>query len=598
MHEDVGNRRIMPIIALNQISSVWALTRRYAGYLRPVRWHAAFSVGLVIISPVVAVCLLWIIKTLIDEVFVAGRLAILPMLGAAYVITVAAKAAIGYACTRLDSYITETVTQDARVATYKHVVSSSPGTFTGRGVGDLLSHLDSDVNRVEYLVYTGPLAVIADTFGALFFLIVLLLLSWKLTLAALFIVPLLIVVNMRVALRARRSAAIARQEASGWMALAEERLGALPLIHSFGTADAETQTFAKRCTRLRRAELRSAAIQAWLAVTTEAVGTIGGLLVLGIGAFEVSRGNLTIGTFIAFLGSLGSLYSPLRGLAKVSTGFQRAAASAQRVSNLLDTKSIVQDRVAARPTAEVRGALEYRNVSFAYDGGAEVLKNFSLRIEPGETVAIVGASGAGKSTLVKLALRQIDPNSGEILLDGVNLRDIDRPSLRRAIGAVFQEPYVFGGTIADNVRYGEPGASARRVEEFAHAASVDSFARLLRRGLASPVGPRGNWLSGGQRQRIALARALMRESPILLLDEAMAAVDGETEEIIQGAIERLSGRRTILVIAHRLSSIMRADRIVVLDRGELVESGPPEKLLRPGTRCRDLFGGQLLDKAA
>jgi ATP-binding cassette subfamily B protein len=588
----------MPIIALNQISSVWALTWRYAGYLRPVRRHATFSVGLVLLSPLVAACLLWIIKTLIDEVFVAGRLAILPMLGMAYVIIVAAKAGIGYATTRLDGYIAETVTQNARLAAYKHVISSSPGTFGARGVGDLLSHLDSDMSRLEYLVYTGPLAVIADTFGALFFVVVLLLLSWKLTLAALFIVPLLILVNMRVSSRARRSAAIARREASGWMALAEERLGALPLIHAFGTEGLETQTFAKRCARLRRAELRSVAIHAWMALATEAVGTIGGLLVLGMGAFEVSQGNLTIGAFIAFLGSLGSLYSPLRGLAKASTGFQRAAASAQRVANLLDTPSIVQDRASARPAARVQGALEYRNVTFAYDGGAEVLRNFSLRIEPGETVAVVGASGAGKSTLVRLALRQIDPTGGDVLLDGVNLKDIDRASLRRAVGAVFQEPYMFRGTIADNVRYGEPGASAQRVEEFARAASVDAFADLMRRGLASPVGPRGNWLSGGQRQRIALARALLRESPILLLDEATAAVDGETEEIIQEAIERLSGRRTLLVIAHRLSSIVRADRIVVLDQGELVESGSPEKLLRAGTRCRDLFGSQLFDEAA
>src|SRR5437868_2482813 len=198
----------MRIIALNQISSVWALTRRFADYLCPVRWHAASSVGLVLLSPLVAACLLWIIKTLIDEVFVAGQLAILPMLGAAYVAAVAAKAAIGYASARLDAQIVETITQNARVAAYRHVVSSSPGTFGARGVGDLLSHFDGDAARVEYLIYSGPLAVIADTFGAVFFLVVLFLLSWKLTLAALLIVPLLILVNKHVSSRARRSAAI------------------------------------------------------------------------------------------------------------------------------------------------------------------------------------------------------------------------------------------------------------------------------------------------------------------------------------------------------------------------------------------------------
>ncbi|MCC6984087.1 MAG: ABC transporter ATP-binding protein, partial [Bauldia sp.] len=269
------------------------------------------------------------------------------------------------------------------------------------------------------------------------------------------------------------------------------------------------------------------------------------------------------------------------------------AAGAQRVSDLLDRPSLVRERPAARPLAPVRGAVEFRNVSFRYADGETVLRDVSLRIEPGQVVAIAGASGSGKSTLVKLLLRLYDPSTGAILVDGTDLRDLTLDSLRRAVSAVFQEPYIVQGTVGENLRYGSAGASEASVLAAAEAARVHPFVAALGAGYRAPVGPRGGRLSGGQRQRLALARAMLRNAPILVLDEATASVDSETEELILRAIEDLAGQRTLIIVGHRLSTLRRADSVLVLDHGRLVESGPPAALLRAGSRYHDLFAPQL-----
>jgi ABC-type multidrug transport system fused ATPase/permease subunit len=280
-------------------------------------------------------------------------------------------------------------------------------------------------------------------------------------------------------------------------------------------------------------------------------------------------------------------------LAKASGRFQRAAAGAQRVADLLDTPSLVTEAPGAKPLPRPRGSLDFCAVRFGYTHGQEVLHGISLKIEPDELVAVVGPSGSGKSTLVRLALRLHDPCSGAVRIDGHDLRDVTLDSLRRAVAVVFQEPHLVRGSIAENIGYGQAGHDPPRVAAVAAAAHVNRFADALPAGCDAQVGPRGVWLSGGERQRVALARALLRDCPILLLDEATAAVDSETEALIHDAVDRLAGRRTMLIVGHRLSSIRRADRLVVVEDGRIVESGTPAALLRNSTRCRDLFAAQL-----
>ena len=533
-----------------------------------------------LLNPLIAVLLLWLMKLLIDEVFVARRMDLLPTFAVAYAVLIAGKLVMDYVLTRLEFGLTEQINQNIRVDLYRHLISVSPGSLRKYGVGDLLSHLSGDVDRVEFLIYSGPVGVIFNILTAIFFICFLFILSWKLTLCALLTAPLLALLSWRLSPRVRRAAKVSRRKATAWVARAEERLGALPIVHAFDGSAVETAAIESRLTAARLAELRTVAIQARLTLLIEAAAAIGGFLILGVGAYEMDRGSLTVGTLVAFLGSVGSLYSPISSLAKTSGRFQRAAAGAQRVVELLDTPSLVAERPAARQLTQVRGALEFSKVHFAYPGGPEVLHGVSFRIDPGETVAVVGPNGSGKSTLVHLALRLYDPSQGAVLIDGTDLREVTLASLRRAITVVFQEPTIFRGSISENIRYGRPEASDESFAAMAQAAHVDAFARALPRSYFTPVGPRGSWLSGGQRQRLALARAFLREAPILLLDEATASVDSEAEQLIQDALERFAGERTILLVSHRLSSVQRADRVVVLDEGQIVEMGSPAILQR------------------
>jgi ATP-binding cassette, subfamily B, bacterial len=584
----------MPTSSTKPTMAISYLIGRFLPYLRSVRGQIVVACGLLLLGPLIAVTLLWLMKSLIDDVFVARQLDLLPIFAAAYILLIAARLVADHVLVRLEASLTSQINQNIRVDLYRHLVSVSPGSLKKYGVGDLLSHLSDDVERVEYLIYNGPVGVIYSIVSALFYICFLLFLSWKLTLCALLTAPLLGLLSLRWSPHIRRAARVSRRKSTAMVARAEERLGAIPVIHAFGAHDAETAAFEANCAAARVAELRTVASQAWLTLVIETVGAIGGLLVLAVGAYEMYEGHLTVGALVAFLGSVGSLYSPIKSLAKASGRFQRAAAGAQRVLELLDTPSLVVERPNARPLAHVTGSLEFSNVRFAYPDGPEVLHDISFKIEPGETVALVGPNGSGKSTLINLALRLYDPSEGKVLIDGADLRDVTLASLRRAITVVFQEPGIFRGTISENMRYGRPDASDESFTAMAQAAHIHTVATALPRGYATAVGPRGSWLSGGQRQRLALSRAFLRNAPILLLDEATASVDSETEELIGDAIALFAGRKTILLVSHRLSSVRRADRVVVLEQGRIMEMGSPTTLQRPGTRFRDLFAAQIL----
>ncbi len=580
------------------VSSIYRLACRFAGYLRPLRGGVALAVLLTLLTPLIATVLLWLMQRLVDDVMISGQLQMLGAFLLAYGVVAALKFFADYADERLDAAISERITQHVRVDVYRHLISVSPGTFSGRSVGDFLAHLTTDAERISALIYGAPSAVIAHAAKALCFGVFLFYLSWKLTLAALVIVPLLAYCAIRLSPKVRQSARISRQKSGAWMALAEERLSALPLIHAFNAQRWETERFARGAGAARTAELRTISLQAALTLAIEAVAASGALLVIGLAAHEVHRGALTVGGVLAFLGAVGSLYEPVRGITQSASRFQRAAASAERILGLLGKKSRVQERTPALVLTRPKGAIEFRDVSFEYAPGAAVLKQVTLSIEPGETVAVVGASGSGKSTLIRLLMRLYDPDSGSVRIDGMDVRDLTLVSLREAVGVVFQDPYVFRGSAADNIRYGKQAAGEDKIKAAARAACADDFIRATPAGYAGALGPRGEKLSGGQRSRIALARALLRDTPILVLDEATASVDSETEEIIQQAVTRLAGSRTLLIIGHRLSTVQHADRIVVLDGGHIVESGAPAALLQRGTRCHALFAAQLAEAGA
>ncbi len=550
---------------------------------------------LALLSPLGSAAMLWLVKTIVDDVFVAGNLDQLAWFAATYLAIVLAKNLLSFISNLMEASVIECIVQNMRVDLFKKLVSLSPGSLGERTPGDQLTLLTGDADRVEYLVYTGLLSIISNIFTVVFFVGVLVMLSWKLTLCALVVGPFLFLISAWFAPRIRKISLQARHEESNWISVVEECLGSLPLLHAFSSRQREAEHFDDCNTKARQAELHAVKLQSSMSLLIETAVGIGGLTVLVLGATEIQKGNLSVGTLIAFLGSVGSLYGPISSLAKVRGRFERAAAAGERLAAVFDTRSQVAEATDAKELAANCGKLEIRDVSFGYAPDSPVLKGVSLTVEPGETVAIVGSSGGGKSTLVRLALRMHDPDEGAVLIDGVDIRTVTLQSLARAIAPVFQESYLINGSIESNLRYGDTEVSAQVLKEISLACHVDPFAMATRSGYASSVGPLGNLLSGGQRQRIALARALIRNAPIVILDEATASVDSETEKFMQDAISRFAGTRTMLIVAHRLSSVLQADRVIVLDNGRIVQTGSPSDLLAKKGRCSELFAPQLAE---
>lgn len=572
--------------------------RRFYPYLFAVRRQALLSAVFVLLTPLFAAVLLWSFKILIDDILATGNTELLSRFVFIYAAAAATKVAIEYATQYVENTVVETIILSLRADLYRHVLSLSPGSLSKNSPGDILARLQGDANRTEYLVYTGPLALLADGAAAVVYIGFLFMLSWQLTLCALVAIPGIVWVVRDLAGPIRKSSRLSRRAESQWMSLAEERLDAIPVVHAFGAEEREGRAFATRCNKVRRMEIASRMLQARQSALVEAIVAAVGLGVLAYGAVLISAGALTAGSLVAFIGTVGSLYGPIRALAKSSGRFQHAAAGAQRVADLLDCLSLVTERAGAHTLARANSQIEFRNVSFAYPGtGQPVLCNVSLAIEPGQTIAIVGPSGSGKSSLLRLMMRQYDCDSGAVLIGGRDVRNVTLTSLRSIIAPVFQDPLVLSGSIEKNIRYGAPDVPAARVGAVARAAAVDAFSSQ-KEGMLTTVGPRGSRLSGGQRQRIGLARALLKAAPILLLDEATAGVDSETETFIQQALDDLSGHHTIVVVAHRLSTVISADRVIVVENGRVVEDGRPSELLSKRSRCRTLFEAQIVQREA
>ncbi len=572
--------------------------RQFSDYQRLHRGPAIFAGLLELAVPLLTLAIYAVARTTIDDVLVPARYELLPtLIGASFALCVL-RVLLGYVLAATRARIVERIIQRLRTDLFTHLIRLSPGSLGGKSTGDLLSRLSVDVERVEYLIFNGLLEFFAAAARVLLFMGFLLFLSWRLTLVACVALPLLVAVSLALAPLVRRADFVARRKTAAWIGLAEERLNAGPIIHGACAYDFETTRFGKRCAQTADAQLRASVLEARHASAVDLVVAMFGLLVVSAGAWEIAQGAATLGALAAFLGSLSSLYDPARDLARVHGRMQRSVASADRVRRLFDTPSQVREAPNARQLNATQGGIEFCNVSFAYDDGPDVLRDVSFRIAAGETVAIAGASGAGKSTLVGLLLRLRDARRGSVLIDGQDIAECSLRSLRASVGVVFQEPYLFTGSFADNIRYAEQNAVAARLRDAADAARLPREMTDRRGALESQIGPGGGWLSGGQRQRVALARTLLRNTPILVLDEATAAIDSETEELIKDAIERQSQTRTTIVIGHRLSTIRRVDRIIVLEQGRVVEDGPPSVLLSSASRCRDLFLSQLINERA
>ena len=557
-------------------------------FLRPHWPRALAAMGALLLAAGLVLLIGQGLRRLIDEGFASQDAT---SLNAAALFMFTVVAALGFATALrfyLVSWLGERVAADLRAAVFGHVLRLSPASVETARTGDILSRMTADIALLQALIGSAISMGLRTMLTATGALVLLILSSPKLAAIVVAVLPLVVGPLVLFGRRERGLSRIAQERVADLSARAEEALNSLRTVQAYTQEDEERGRFGADVERSVQAALRRILSRAMLILIVILLGFGAITFSLWVGGQDVIAGRMTGGELTAFvfyavlLASSGSTLSELWG------EMQRAAAAADRLVEVLDTAPLVQAPaapVALPPRTAGQGArVAFEAVMFRYPTrpASHALDGFSLDVAPGETVALVGPSGAGKTTVLQLLLRFYDPESGSITLDGVDLRALDPRELRARMALVSQDPVIFSTSAAENIRYGRPAASDAEVEAAARAAAAHEFITALPEGYASRLGPRGVLLSGGQRQRIAIARAILRDPPLLLLDEATSALDAESEQAVQQAIARLAEGRTTLVVAHRLATVRRADRIVVLEAGRVVATGDHESLVRAG----------------
>lgn len=471
--------------------------------------------------------------------------------------------------------------KDLRVDLFDHMSRLSLGFFEQNRTGVLLAHVTSDVTMVNRSAAAVLVEFVKHPLSVLVFLGMAVVISLPLTLFSLLILPISAWIITRIGRSLFRRTGRLQTEMGNITAILNETLGGIRVVKAFDMEDFETGRFAEAAGAYYRKALRLARIGKLASPSSEVVAAVVGVGILYLGGTRILGGtsSLTPDEFITFLLVLFSMFHPLRELGKAYGKLQQGLAAAERVFGIIDTPPAIVDVPDARPITDFSGTVEYRNVSFEYEPGVPVLSDINLSLRKGEVVALVGPSGVGKSTLADMLPRFYDPTGGAVEIDGADIRQYTVSSVRRLIGVVTQETILFNDSVARNIAYGQDGFAIEAVQEAARAANAHEFVKDLPDGYETFVGDRGVRLSGGQRQRLAIARAIMKNPPILILDEATSSLDTESEMLVQEALEHLMRERTTLVIAHRLSTIQKADSIVVLDEGRIIQQGTHEELM-------------------
>ena len=577
------------------MKTVW----RVFAYLKRYPWMAAGTLTCAVLSTLMVIVFPAATKWIINDVVRASRPdKLLPL------IALAATAFLlqhGFNALRIvvNNTFEQKVIFDLRSDLYSHIQLLPLRWFDNRATGDLMTRVIEDVNSVERVLIDGieqGVVAILQVFivvGMMFYL------NAKLALLALVPFPLLIAGTLAYTLTAHRRYRLQRRASSDMNALLHDNLAGVRQIKSFVRENEEHGRFNRVSDQLRRATLVVMRVWAIYSPSMSLFESVGALLVLGFGSHAVLTGSMQIGDLVAFLILIAFLYDPLSRLHQLNQLVQAGRAAGERVFEILDEP--VEPGFAAagadRGSTPVLGDIRYQDVSFSYMEGLPALRNISFHAPPGATVALVGATGAGKSTVVNLLVRFYEFTSGQIYIDRKSIREYDLRALREAIGVVTQESFLFNGSIRENLLMGKPQATDAELWRAVIAANAQQFIQRLPGGLESVVGERGVKLSVGEKQRLSIARALLKDPPILILDEATASVDTETERLIQEALERLMANRTSIVIAHRLSTIVRANQILVMDHGRIIERGTHDKLLSLGGKYTRLCQQSLLESS-
>ena len=492
-----------------------------------------------------------------------------------------AKGVCDYLGNYLVNWVGVSAILDLRQEVFDRVLHQDARFFENETTGRIMSSIMNDIDRIQISVSTMLADWLRQIFTALFLLLAMISIDWKLSLISLLVFPVVAVLTIRLGRRIRSTTRYAQDMAAGLNQILQESISGHQVVKSFGAEDYESKRFRLAAQRLKSGNLKYVAHQALASPIIEVFGALTIILLLTVARTQVKSTSMTAGMFTGFVMALVMLYEPIKRLTNIHNIFQQGIGAALRVFKYLDTQPGVIDRPSAVRLSRFDKSIRFENVQFSYAAAPDriVLDNINLEVRAGEVVALVGPSGAGKTTLVNLVPRFYDIRSGSIQIDGRDLRDIRLTSLRENISIVAQDTFLFNDTVFDNIAYGRPNAREEEVFAAARTALADDFIRELPEGYRTMIGERGIRLSGGQRQRLAIARALLKDAPILILDEATSHLDTESERLVQRALTALMNRRTVLVVAHRLSTIRQANKIVVLESGRIAESGTHEQLL-------------------
>ncbi|MGF1425405.1 ABC transporter ATP-binding protein [Kitasatospora sp. LaBMicrA B282] len=554
--------------------------RRFWPYTRGGRRWLALLLVFVVLGPLLDAAAVWLFKIVIDEVLVPRRPALFLPIALAYVGLTVLAGTVSFVDAMLSTWVSERFLVDLRSDLFRHVQGLSLGFFERRRLGDVLARLTGDVDAVETFLLSGIVAAVSHAAELGIFLAVLFYLRWDLTLVALVVAPLFWITARHFSRLVKAASRERRRRSGSLSAVTEEALGNIALVQAYNRQGWEQERFRSENLGRYRAAMAATRIRALFGPIVDVLELAGVLIVMGLGAWELAHGRLTLGGLMVFIALLSRLYSPIRGASRLSNTFSSASAAAERIIELLDQQPQVAETASCGRLRRARGSIAFDRVCFRYPGtDHRALHAVSFRVEPGETLALVGTSGAGKSTVAKLLLRFYDPESGVIRIDGRDLRELRLGDLRDNIAVLLQETLVSHSTVRENIAYGRPDATEAEIVAAARAADAHEFIRRLPDGYDTVVGQRGRLLSGGQRQRLAIARAMIRDAPVLILDEPTTGLDAESGARILEPLRLLMTGRTTIIISHNLPTVRAADRIVLLQDGRATACGTHDQLL-------------------
>jgi len=584
--------------------------------IRPYRWQLVVILLAMLVETGASLAGPWPLKIIIDNVVGSHKMSpwldhlVRPMLEGGGKLQVAALAALAFVVIALlgaififnDTSSTESVGQwvanDLRLRTYHHLQRLSLGYYDTHQTGNLLSTMTTDIQTIQGFASSSTLDILVDIFTIVAMLGLMFWLNWDFTLIAVAVTPFLLFFVSRFKKAVKKATHQVRKEQAEIVAVLQQGLESMRVVKAFGRQDTEQEALKEVSEATVSAALAARRVKSLLSPIVTVIVALCTGVVLWRGAALILRGAMTVGVLTVYLAYLSKFFKPVKDLATTTNAIAQAAVGVDRIRSILDTDTIIPEKPEAIMPSSIKGDIVFDHVAFGYSVDAKVLGDVSFHIKPGQFVGVVGPTGSGKSTVVSLIPRFYDPTAGKVLIDGREVRDYKLHGLRAEVGYVLQDTVLFRGTILENIAFGKPGATREEIVQAARLANADEFISRMPKGYDTMVGERGLTLSGGQRQRIGIARVMVRNNPILLLDEPTAALDSESEKLVMEALEKLMKGRTVIAIAHRLSTIRDADQIIVIAGGVVAESGTHAELMALGKIYAELHRTQFEDAAA